>query len=77
MEKRNTSKLHVLITGGSSGLGLELAKIYASRGACLFIVSKPLPELEAAKPLLEKAGAESVLIYQQDLTEANAAKQSV
>ncbi len=38
-----------LITGGSSGIGLELAKLFAADGYDLLLVAKPAAELEAAQ----------------------------
>lgn len=44
--------MKVLITGGSSGIGLEIAKLFAKDGYELIIVAKPLMELEKAKNML-------------------------
>lgn len=40
---------HVVITGGSSGIGLAVARIYAARGARLSLIARGLPALEAAR----------------------------
>eukprot|EP00440_Ansanella_granifera_P050826 gb/GFBE01055086.1/.p1 GENE.gb/GFBE01055086.1/~~gb/GFBE01055086.1/.p1 ORF type:complete len:327 (+),score=79.63 gb/GFBE01055086.1/:1-981(+) len=40
---------HVLITGGSEGIGLELAKLCASRGAKVSLIARTLSKLEAGK----------------------------
>lgn len=40
---------HVIITGGSSGIGLALARIYASRGVRISLVARTLSTLEAAQ----------------------------
>jgi len=45
----------VLITGGSHGIGLELARLFARDGYRLILVSKPPKELAKAKALLEKS----------------------
>jgi NAD(P)-dependent dehydrogenase (short-subunit alcohol dehydrogenase family) len=37
-----------VITGGSSGIGLATAKVFAAEGAHVFIMGRRLPELEAA-----------------------------
>ncbi|RVI86679.1 SDR family NAD(P)-dependent oxidoreductase, partial [Sinorhizobium medicae] len=39
---------HVIITGGSSGIGLALASIYAARGARLSLIARSRDLLEQA-----------------------------
>jgi NAD(P)-dependent dehydrogenase (short-subunit alcohol dehydrogenase family) len=48
----------VLITGGSRGLGLVLARQFAAQGARLAICARTLGELEIAQQQLEQGGAE-------------------
>jgi NAD(P)-dependent dehydrogenase (short-subunit alcohol dehydrogenase family) len=48
----------VLITGGSRGLGLVLAREFAAEGARIAICARSSEELENAKAELEAAGAE-------------------
>lgn len=48
----------VLITGGSRGLGLVLAREFASRGARIAICARDRDELQRAKDDLESRGAE-------------------
>lgn len=38
-----------LITGGSSGIGLETAKLFTSEGACVFVTGRRESELKAAE----------------------------
>lgn len=57
----------VVITGGSRGLGLELARRLADEGARLAICSRTPHELDAAKRELEARGAE-VLAMPCDIT---------
>lgn len=45
-----------LITGGSRGLGLQMARIYARAGADLILTARKADELEAAKSQLQKMG---------------------
>lgn len=52
----------VLITGGSRGLGLCLAREYAQRGAKLVLLARSAEELERARFDLESQGAEVVAI---------------
>jgi NAD(P)-dependent dehydrogenase (short-subunit alcohol dehydrogenase family) len=40
---------HVLITGGSEGLGLSIAKLVAERGSRVTLVARTLKKLEAAR----------------------------
>ena len=45
---------HVIITGGSSGIGLALAHIYAARGARISLLARSLPALEAVQAELAR-----------------------
>ena len=47
---------HVLITGGSEGLGLSIAKLAAERGARVTLVARTLKKLEAARDAVEHVG---------------------
>jgi len=63
----------VLITGGSSGIGLELSKQFGQTGRSLVLVSKPLGELEQAQRDLKVLFPEiEVDIIQKDLTGVSA-----
>ena len=42
----------VLITGGSRGLGLLMAREFCDRGACVAICARDATELERAKKML-------------------------
>ena len=57
----------VLITGGSRGLGLVMAREFASEGARLVICARDEDELERARIDLESHGAE-VMTHRCDLT---------
>lgn len=46
----------VLITGGSRGLGLEMARLFAREGARLALVARNASTLETARVELEKSG---------------------
>lgn len=52
--KHRTMKSTALITGGSSGIGFELARLFARDGWDLFLVAKPAEELEAAQARLNQ-----------------------
>ena len=47
----------VLVTGGSSGIGKEVAKICAKRGARVVIAARNKEKLAAAKAEIEAAAA--------------------
>lgn len=64
----------VLITGASSGIGLELAKIFASKKDNLILVSRNAEKLdEICKKLSEKYGV-SAVYYASDLSVPDSAK---
>jgi short-subunit dehydrogenase len=48
--------MHVIVTGGSSGIGLEVARLYAGRGARLTLISRDAARLEKARAELLSAG---------------------
>src|SRR5437763_13029121 len=58
----------VLITGGSRGLGLVLAREFASEGARLVLTARDREELERAAEELRLRGAE-VLAHPADVTD--------
>ncbi len=66
----------VLITGGSRGLGLVLARQLAAEGARLALVARTERELEAAATALRAQGAD-VLAFSADLREAAQAAAAV
>ena len=59
---------HVLLTGGSRGLGLLLARRFAAKGARLSLCSRHADELARAGTELSNRGAK-VLTYACDLTQ--------
>ncbi len=62
-----------LITGASSGIGMELARIHAERGGSLVIVARNETKLRALARELEDAHSVAVTVIAKDLTKPNAA----
>jgi short-subunit dehydrogenase len=63
-----------LITGASSGIGKELARIHASRGGNLVLVARRENELESLRSELEEKFKVKVNVFQQDLSLEGAAQ---
>lgn len=63
-----------LVTGASSGIGKELARIHASKNGNLVLVARRVEELEALKTELESKYKGQVTVFPQDLTKENAAQ---
>lgn len=75
MEVKNKS---VVITGGSSGLGLVLAKSFAKQGAKIALIARNQQKLNEAKnELLAFANNTDVLIYSVDLSKGENIQQVV
>ena len=78
------SNLTVFITGGSRGVGLEVAKKFAKDGANIVIIGKtvdPHPKLPGtlatAKAEIEAAGAKDVLAIQCDVRDLDSLKNAI
>ncbi len=63
---------YTLITGGSEGIGLELAKLFAQDGHNLILVARSEQDLQSAKQQLAETGIEIVTIV-KDLFEKDGA----
>lgn len=63
-----------LITGASNGIGLELAKIHASKGGDLVLVARNKSKLDELKIELENQFKITVYTIGKDLSEINAAQ---
>ncbi len=61
----------ILITGASSGIGYELAKVCAARRHDLVLIARREEPLLALKDELQQAHGVQVLTYRGDLTDAN------
>ena len=66
-----------LITGASSGLGYEFAKLFAKAGYNLILVARRTDRLETIQAELSQNTAISIKIITIDLAEPNAAQQLV
>ncbi|MDP1801202.1 MAG: SDR family oxidoreductase [Bacteroidota bacterium] len=64
-----------LITGASNGIGLELAKVHASKGDHLVLVARNKPKLEELKAELENQFKVKVYVIGKDLSASNSAKE--
>ncbi len=64
-----------LVTGASSGIGLEFAKIHAQKGGDLVLVARSEQKLMDLKEQWEKEYQVSVKIISKDLSGENAAKE--
>ena len=62
-----------LITGASNGIGLELAKVHASKGGDLVLVARNVAKLNELKAELEKQYKVKVYTIGKDLSAPNAA----
>ncbi len=65
----------VLITGGSSGIGFELARVFAKNGYSLVLIAKDSKKLEIASKEIEKEFGAKVKIISKDLSDPSAPKQ--
>ncbi len=63
----NPNNQHVLITGGTSGIGFELAKLFAKDGYRLTLVARDEAHLQSAASELRTIGAPDVQTISKDL----------
>lgn len=67
--------MYAVITGASSGIGLECAKLLARRGYDLILVARRVERLEKLKKSIEKHCAVNVKIIPCDLSDTNQCKE--
>ncbi len=65
----------VLITGGSSGIGLELARLFAKENAKIILLASSADKLNQAGALLEKEFGQKPLLIAKDLSKAEAPRE--
>lgn len=68
---------HVIITGGSSGIGLAVARIYVHRGYSVSLIARGEAALEAARTALGNAGDGRVHIAPADVADAGAVSKAI
>ncbi|MQL75707.1 hypothetical protein Taro_008072 [Colocasia esculenta] len=68
---------HVFITGGSSGIGLALAKRAAVEGARVSILARSLRKLEEARDEIHRATGVEVAVYSADVRDEAAVRKAV
>lgn len=74
----NLSNKHVLITGGSKGIGLACAKAFANEGCNLSLVSRDMANLEAAMRDIQASHPEcEVAVFSANLIDANEAQAAI
>lgn len=73
-KERNQTMENVLITGASSGIGMEYAKRFAQLGYNLIIVARRKSILESLAESLTKEYQIQCVVISQDLSEEGAAK---
>ncbi|XP_020260704.1 3-dehydrosphinganine reductase TSC10A-like [Asparagus officinalis] len=70
-------KRHVFITGGSSGIGLCIARQAAAEGARVSILARNLAKLEEARDIIRLATGVEVGIFSADVRDAEAVARAV
>lgn len=60
---------HVIVTGGSSGIGLAVARLYAARKSRITLIARGRDALQAAAVELRAAGAEAVHVEAADVSD--------
>lgn len=68
-------KTTALITGATSGIGLELAKIHAKKGGDLVLVARTKSKLDKLKVEWEKQFGVSVYVIEKDLSVVGSAQE--
>lgn len=75
MSTNNTQGKHVLITGGTSGIGYELAKQFAADGYNLTLVARAADRLQAVSEELKQQHGIQVNTIEKDLFKPGAARE--
>jgi short-subunit dehydrogenase len=75
LKYKNTMSKLALITGGSTGIGKELAIIHAEKGGDLILVARSKEKLSELKTQLEKKYSVKVMVIAKDLGKSQAPKE--
>lgn len=75
MATDNNQKGYALITGATSGIGYELAKVFAENGYNLVTVARPSDELQSTSQQISSEYGVQVIPVGKDLFDANAASE--
>lgn len=70
----NPRNLYALVTGGTSGIGYELAKLFAHDGYNLILVARSTDRLQEVSDELRQVGVD-VIALEKDLFQSNAARE--
>ena len=70
----DATKKRALVTGASSGLGTEIARVLAARGIDLVLAARRLDRLEALAEELRREHKVDVAVYSADLAQVDAAQ---
>ena len=70
---QNNKEKYVLITGGTSGIGLELAKLFAKDGYNLVIVARDRSDLVLSEQVIRGVSNVKIVTISKDLFQKNAA----
>jgi 3-dehydrosphinganine reductase len=76
-KKRSWNGRHVLITGGSSGIGLAMAKLWATRGAQISLLARDEEKLKRAQAELQSIATLPVQIFAADVSDAAQCEYSI
>lgn len=75
MATNNSQKGYALITGATSGIGYELAKVFAQNGYNLVTVARPSEDLQSKSEEISSRYGVEVIPVGKDLFDANAASE--
>lgn len=62
--------MHVIVTGGSSGIGFEIARLFALRGSRISLIARRHDQLRQAQSELKRLTSQPVFIVCADVTVA-------